>query len=601
MPDQDTVQVQMPDGRILTGPRKNLPIAMQMGGKIYDPSKAVQPDKSSGQSAKDFGSELWRQVSPVGAAKGAAQLVAHPISSYEQDSAARAKILDQAKQSWKDKDYTGAAAHGLYSMIPFMGTELERSGEQFQRGETAKGLGSSVGIGLALSAPAIAKGAGELAKPAIKSTAREFMGAADKDVQPIIEKSKADVAKAESKHADTVQSIKEKTAQKIADVQAKKVEASKATTAAETKQAALVTKKGPVYQRITDMADEAQANVREVDKKVRALEGARWNAFERKIDHPVVDWEPVQQAVAEAEDTMLKGSPENIAIFKSIMKEGDGPAGLADASVFRGSSGVDVKEFLSSIKDPARKQQFIRDMQERGEDVSGGGPMPKEGATVPFQTARGFATEFGQKIYGRELPSDVRRALRYVQDANDRQIVKAVAKAGGKDAVAEYQGLRSRWRDYMQAFYDKDSPIRKLKQGADPNDKLNPIVGDEGERAISLFGKYRDIGADVQALGKIRALQKSLKELPGGKGKMPADVAKPSIPDAPTTRALTLEGARRQRLEGAAKSYSHPPSRWELMFPPLLGYRLILKNLLQSKRFREWLSKGDGGGVVPSN
>ena len=72
-------------------------------------------------------------------------------------------------------------------------------------------------------------------------------------------------------------------------------------------------------------------------------------------------------------------------------------------------------------------------------------------------------------------------------------------------------------------------------------------------------------------------------------------------PDAPTIRALTLEEARRQKLEGAAKSYSHPPSRWELMFPPLHGYRLILKNLLQSKGFRDWLSKGDGGGVVPSN
>jgi hypothetical protein len=180
-------------------------------------------------------------------------------------------------------------------------------------------------------------------------------------------------------------------------------------------------------------------------------------------------------------------------------------------------------------------------------------------------------------------------------------MVKSVAKAGGKDAVSEYQGLRSRWRDYMQAFYDKDSPIRKLKQGADPNDKLNPITGDEGERAISLLGKYRDIGADVQSLGKIRALYKSLKELPSGKGKMPADVEKPSIPDAPTNRALTLEESRRQKLEGAAKSYSHPPSRWELMFPPLHGYRLILKNLLQSKGFRDWLSKGDGGGVVPSN
>jgi hypothetical protein len=598
MPNGDTVQIQMPDGRILTGPKSGLPTALKMGAKLYDPTKATPPDKSIGQSIKDFGSELGRQLNPISAVKGAAQLTAHPISSYEQDAAARQKILDMAKQSLKNKDYAGAAAHGLYSMIPFMGTELERSGEQFQHGEVAKGLGSSTGMGIAASTPALVEGAGELAKPLVKGTAREFMGVADKDVQPIVEKSKSDIAKAEAKHAEKVESIKSQTAEKIADVQAKKMEASKTTTAAETKQAALVTKKGPVYQRLTEMADNAQSNVQAVDEKVRALEGAKWSAFERKIDHPTVDWEPVQQAVVEAEDTILKGSPENITLFRNIMKEGDGPGGLSNASVFRSGAGVDVKEFLSSIKDPAKRQQFISEMQARGEDIGGGGPIPKEGATVPFDTARGFATEFDRKIYGADLPGDVRRALRYVQDANNQQLVKAIGKAGGKDAVLEYKQLKSNWRDYMQAFYDKDSPVRKLKEGKDPNDKLTPITGDEGERAISLLGKYRSLGADVQGLGKIRALHKSIRELPSGKGKMPSDVEKPSFPDAPTQKALTLEQARKAKLEKAAQTYSHPPSRWELMFPPLHGYRLVLKNLLQSKGFRDWLSSD--GPAVPS-
>jgi hypothetical protein len=602
MPDQDTVQVQMPDGRILTGPRKNLSIAIQMGGKVYDPSKAPKP-KEEGTATKVARGATLGAFSGLGIPE-----TQNPIADIGKGLESQGK--EQASHPIRAALEGGTI--GPLMQAVSVGKSIYGAGKEAVSGarsgdpeQAAHGASSALTQLLMMKGitkiPDVAAGRSEVGA-AGKSLTREFMGVADKDVQPIIEKSKTDVAKAEATHAQKVEAIKQKTADKIADVQARKVEASKATTAAETKQAALITKKGPVYQRITDMADEAQANVREVDKKVRALEGARWNAFERKIDHPVVDWEPVQQAVAEAEDTMLKGSPENIAIFKSIMKEGDGPAGLDDASVFRGrGGGVDVKEFLSSIKDPAKRQQFIRDMQARGEDIGEGGSVPKEGATVPFQTARGFATEFNEKIYGRDLPSDVRRALRYVQDANDRQIVKAVAQAGGKDAVAEYQGLRSRWRDYMKAFYDKDSPIRKLKQGADPNDKLNPITGDEGERAISLFGKYRDLGADVQALGKIRALQKSLKELPSGKGKIPAGVEKPKIPDAPTTRALTLEEARRQKLEGAAKTYSHPPSRWELMFPPLHGYRLILKNLLQSKGFRDWLSKGDGGGVVPSN
>ena len=59
--------------------------------------------------------------------------------------------------------------------------------------------------------------------------AREFMGVADKDVQPIVEKAGRTLPRPRPSHAEKVESIKQKTADKIAEVQAKKVEASKAT------------------------------------------------------------------------------------------------------------------------------------------------------------------------------------------------------------------------------------------------------------------------------------------------------------------------------------------------------------------------------------
>jgi hypothetical protein len=591
MPNGDTVTIQMPDGRVLTGPKANLPLALKMGAKLYDPSKQATPSKGAGGQAKDFASSLWGQVNPVNLVKGAAQLTAHPITSYEQDAAQRAAILDKAKQSLSQKNYGAAAAQGLYGVVPFLGPQMEKAGEQIGGGEAAKGLGSSVGMGLVLSSPEILKGAGDLTKVATKGAARELFGVTDKDIQPIIEKSQSDVAKVEASHAEKVESIKQKTAAKIADVQEKKIAASKAEAAAETKKAALSTKKGPVYQRLTNMADEAQKNVQQVDTKVRVLENAKWNALKRQVGNTPVDWTPVQQAVTDAEKNILQGSPENIVLFRNVMKEGAGGApGLADASVFRGRPGVDVKEFLSSIKDPVKRDQFIKEMQASGSMPAETG-VPQEGATVTFDQARGFYTEFGQKIYGRELPGDVRRALRSVQDAIDDQTMKAVAKAGGKDAVMEYRQLKSDWRDYMQTFYDKDSPVRKLKEGKDPNDKLNPITGDEGQRAVDLLGKYRKLGADVQGLGKIRALYKTLRELPSSGGKRPGDVEAPKIPARPDIPPLDAEAARNLRLESAAKSYSHPPSRWEIMFPPLLGFRLGLKTLLQNESFRDWLAK----------
>jgi hypothetical protein len=456
-----------------------------------------------------------------------------------------------------------------------------------------------------------------------------------------IEKKNVD---AQAKHAETVQQLKAQAAKKIADTESKKVESSKAQSAAETRKAALQTKRGPVYQRMTEMADVAQKNVQDVDSKVRALEGAKWNAFRREVGNPDIDWGKVQNSVSDAERDILQGSPENIAIFKNIMKEGaGGQGGLADASVFRGSGGVDVKEFLSSIKDPVRRNQFIREMQAKGENIGEEAGIPKEGATVPMDTARGFYTELGEKIYGRELPGDVRRALRSVQDSIDGEITRSVAKAGGKDAVMNYRQLKSDWHDYMEAFYDKDSPLKKLKEGQDPNDKLRPIVGDEGERAIRLFGKYRNLGADVTQMGRTRNLFTTIKEMSSAGGKRPTATPSLNIPDAPrateqpsvagipaaprmteharvvdvpaapsmkpspqfeppqqpTARAVTQYEARKAKIDQAAQTYAHPPSRWELMFPPLLAYRLALKKMLQSPAFKDWLAKG-GQGAPPA-
>jgi hypothetical protein len=691
MPNGDTVQIQMPDGRILTGPRANLPIALRMGAKLYDPSRAsVGSPAREGSQIGDFGSSLWKQVNPANIVKGMAEITSHPISMYEQDAARRQALVNKAKQEFSSGNYGPAAAEGLYGSIPFLGPQLEKAGEQISGGQYGKGLGTSVGIGLLSSAPEIGEVGGSLAGEVLeapRSAVRDVLGVSDKDIEPILKKNQQemaaidakyqrDVAQAHSdyaekvdeirkqniqsvdehtaamakarqeheqqlrdideknqqalqKHEDKVSELKAKAASKIAARQARSVEASKASTEAETRRAALVTKSGPVFKRMANAADNAQENVRLVDQRVRALETARWNALSRKVGNTPVEWTPVQKAVSDAEDSILKGSPENIAIFRNIMKEGEGgEPSLAQASVFRGGPGIDVKEFISSIKDPIKKEQFIKEMSASGALPASKTGVPAEGATVPLDTARGFSTELGQKIYGRDLPGDVRRALHSVQDAIENETVKTIAKSGGKDAVIEYRGLRSRWRDYMQTFYDKDSPIRKLKEAQDPNDKLRPIVGDEGQRAIQLFGKYKDLGADVTTMGKLRGLNKALRSL---RSTMPAKVAEtepnlsipekpkaseypsvakvpeapqlkeypqPNIPQKPTVVPLTAKEARLQKLESSAKFYSHPPSRWEVMFPGLLVYKLFMKHLLDSGAFRDWVADG-GGPVAP--
>lgn len=619
----DTVTVQKSDGSIVKIPKSSLSIARSMGAKVYDPNAPKPKPSTLGQVATGFGESYgYDPKNPVsGTLKNLAAPVLHPIQTGKYlvgeaekqtpEGVGRAAIASLPYLA--GGDWRHAAEEFAGKITPLVGGGLET----MARGDTARGIGQLAGSATQLALAARAP------KPSLKTGVRELVGVSDKDIQPIIEKSQKAVTDAEQEreqkisdleesHAKKLEAIRQKTADKIAETQKKTVEASRAQTAAETKQAALATKQGPVYQRLTGMADKAQDNIREVDNKVRVLEGARWNAFRRSLGDVQVDWRPWQDAVAEAQEKTLSGVPENITIFKQILQE-TGDDILSQASVFKNAGrGIQIpKEAVRSgrfAEDDV--QSAIRQMKERASQIAptykGGervepqmpeAPSVSPESSVPLDTARAYYTKLGQKIASIDMPNQVRRALRQVQDAGDNEIMRAVGKAGGKSAVMEYRQLKSNWRDYMETFYDKDSPVRKLKEGADPNDKLNPIVGDEGARAISLLGKYRDLGADVQSLGRIRALQKSLKELKSTGGKMPSAVEKPSLPakteppEPVSAKPIDAESARRIKVQQASQSYAHPPSRWELMFPPLLGYRMALKKLLQNPKIQEWLAK----------
>lgn len=137
---------------------------------------APQPQ---GGAVKRFGNNFIEQVNPVTVVKGMAQLAAHPIDTYSGDVGARENVLskagsalDAAKSDYAAGHYlraTGdtmdAAAHGLYSMIPFVGPQLSKAADQFNSGDFAGGAGTSTGIGVMLAGPkAIAKVPGAIVK-----------------------------------------------------------------------------------------------------------------------------------------------------------------------------------------------------------------------------------------------------------------------------------------------------------------------------------------------------------------------------------------------------------------------------------------------------
>src|SRR5205807_770073 len=145
------------------------------------------------------------------------------------------------------------------------------------------------------------------------------------DLQKAQAKQEQLAEKIRTKHEAKVQVIKQKYAEEVRRANQQKLEKSKA----EAKRTAL--------ERYTSRLAEAwDENVKNTHRAVRAWLDTRWNDLRAKIEgaKASVDLTPVQQAVLHAQNSILRGSREKIAIFNSILKEGNP---LEDASVFQGA------------------------------------------------------------------------------------------------------------------------------------------------------------------------------------------------------------------------------------------------------------------------
>lgn len=423
----------------------------------------------------------------------------------------------------------------------------------------------------------------------------------------------------EAAYKTKVEQAKDDYARKVAAANQKRIDVSAQSSGAETKRKTFQQpRSGPVYQRIKGMADQVAQRVAQLDKTVRSAYNARYNAFRAAMvdsdGNPLTaNLEPVQQAVVDAQENILKGSPESIAVFKNLLKEGEDPL-LSQASVFRGAGkGVDVKDVLSSMKSEGERSRFLRSLGDQqisvGEDI----PSPKEGATIPVDDLQGYSTELGNKIYrSASLPGDVRRALKYVKDASDKEITRI---AESKKMGGVKRQLDRDWAEYMGDFYDSDGALHKLKNALNSDNRIAMLSGGEGARIIDSLGHYARFDPDIATVGRVRSLVKQLRELPSSAGASPGEVPRPkfperpeprSMPEAPKREPFSTKEYRKQHIHRIAEGLhkitgwdvasigyaleeimgGKPP--WALSYP--LGKRLLAK-LLTHPGVIEYLSK----------
>jgi hypothetical protein len=377
--------------------------------------------------------------------------------------------------------------------------------------------------------------------------------------------------------------------------------------AADVKQRTLVSKvkSGPVYQHMNEMVDAAQEHIGELEQKVQTAENAKWDAFKEKLGNPPVSMQSVAGAIETAK-SQLPG--ESVPIFNQILKQVTEEDPLAQASVFKGPQ-VDVKDVLRSIKNPKQRDTFLRQMGYDTEEAFFADQAAQGGGVVdvPLDNARRFSTRLTRAAHEARDPA-IARALHQVGEEVEYNTSESILKTpgGGEEAVDQYRQLRSDWRKFRETFSDRDSPLRKIKESKDPQTRVEPITGRTGERAIEYLGRYKDMGARPGMLGRIRSLHKEIQEFPGKGYKIPKPPERPTLPQKPSEPALrlpkepkypevpdvpTAEQVRRELMGKMGHGGSGIPTLFEIRSPLLWGKHLIIRQLLRSPTFREWIAK----------
>lgn len=371
-----------------------------------------------------------------------------------------------------------------------------------------------------------------------------------------------------------------------------------------TKKVELADRRSTVEQQNEQLAKDVRDNVKNTHAAVRKELDTRWESLREKVGDAEIPLQPINDAIIEANDSILRGSPESIRIFNNILHE---TPSLEEASIFRGAgqiqrSGtpgrVSLGDFRLSAK-PAISGVGPESMERLRAAVGAGGPSsfkPVAEGNISFNDARGYFTELGEKMFSSEnIPGDVYRALRHVRNALDTEISKAAKQRG---VLEDYTKLKADWRDYMSDFHDMSavsrggSPLARTLRAPDPGYAADPFLGKAGERAVGILGKYTRYGADPSLGTRMRANKAELSRLP----------RRTEIPEMP--KPTDPADVRMKQLQSAAERFRRP-SHWDILalmyavremaqgeLPYALAYPLVRRlaaGMLEG-RFGRWVA-----------
>lgn len=106
----------------------------------------------------------------------------HPVDTLRNMGAAQHDLAVKAKEAFDRGDYKTAAIHAMNYMVPFIGPQTDKAGQQLSEGDIAGGVGRTLGVGatLALSSGDVRAVPGKVIPPIVRASAKAANAALEK-------------------------------------------------------------------------------------------------------------------------------------------------------------------------------------------------------------------------------------------------------------------------------------------------------------------------------------------------------------------------------------------------------------------------------------
>lgn len=165
----------------------------------------------------------------VGSNDDAKNFFEHPIQTAMNSLNAQGELAKKAKDAYDRGDYKSAVIHGLNYLVPFIGQQTDKAGEQIAQGDYAGAVGRTLGAAAPIIAgsPEVQAGAsdatsaaGAAIKPIVAKTARVASDIVDPDLTGVVSPRLAYAQKAAGRLADVLEKTNNKAAPAALDATA---------------------------------------------------------------------------------------------------------------------------------------------------------------------------------------------------------------------------------------------------------------------------------------------------------------------------------------------------------------------------------------------